>query len=171
MLKTIVAILCMLCISTTTAFATPYETPLNKDLQTLSIFTTERILTTNDYKQIYCIANAAYAEARGEGEKGMKAVSSVIINRIRSPLYENTPCGVVNSPGQFTYNHKAKITDSDSYTKAVVIATISYLGLASDITHGATMFHTSSVHPPWGKHMVNTACIGHHLFYRYKVAT
>ena len=42
-----------------------------------------------------CLATAIYFEARGEPVSGQVAVGQVIMNRVRSPLFPQTICGVV----------------------------------------------------------------------------
>ncbi len=42
-----------------------------------------------------CLAIAIYFEARGEPVRGQVAVGQVILNRVRSPLFPETICGVV----------------------------------------------------------------------------
>ncbi len=55
--------------------------------------------STNDIK---LIANAVYGESRGEPYIGQVAVAAVILNRIKSPSFPNTPSGVIFEPGAFT---------------------------------------------------------------------
>lgn len=56
-------------------------------------------ISQNDLK---LMANAVYGEARGEPYVGQVAVAAVILNRVRSPLFPNTPAGVIFEPGAFT---------------------------------------------------------------------
>ena len=59
--------------------------------------------------QWQCLTEALYFEARGESVKGQFAVAEVILNRVASPLYPDTVCGVVHQGTgrhlqcQFTY--------------------------------------------------------------------
>lgn len=66
-----------------------------------------------NHKEINCLAEAIYFEARGEPELGKLAVAHVIWNRTQSDKFPDTVCGVVKQKGQFTYNHKAKIRNFD----------------------------------------------------------
>ncbi|MHA0856028.1 spore cortex-lytic enzyme [Paenibacillus sp. CMAA1364] len=56
-------------------------------------------LSENDLK---IMANAVYGEARGEPFEGQVAVAAVILNRVRSTSFPNTPSGVIFQPGAFT---------------------------------------------------------------------
>ncbi len=51
---------------------------------------------------VYLLARAVYAEARGEPYIGKVAVAAVILNRVRSPSFPNTIAGVIYQPGAFT---------------------------------------------------------------------
>lgn len=43
-----------------------------------------------------CLAKAMYFEARGTGERGMRAVGEVLLNRAASHRFPNSVCGVLN---------------------------------------------------------------------------
>jgi len=55
-----------------------------------------------DSAEIYLLARAIHAEARGEPYIGQVAVGAVILNRVNSPLFPNTIAGVVYQPGAFS---------------------------------------------------------------------
>jgi spore germination cell wall hydrolase CwlJ-like protein len=48
-----------------------------------------------DVDEMHCLAKNIYFEARGESLKGKIAVANVTMNRVDSPKYPNTICGVV----------------------------------------------------------------------------
>ncbi|OAB41523.1 spore cortex-lytic enzyme [Paenibacillus glacialis] len=56
-------------------------------------------LSENDLK---IMANAVYGEARGEPFEGQVAVAAVILNRVKSSEFPNTPSGVIFQPRAFT---------------------------------------------------------------------
>lgn len=56
-------------------------------------------LSENDLR---IMANAVYGESRGEPFEGQVAVAAVILNRVKSPSFPNTPSGVIFQPGAFT---------------------------------------------------------------------
>jgi spore germination cell wall hydrolase CwlJ-like protein len=107
--------------------------------------------------QVVCIAQAIYAEARGESDLGKRAVAHVILNR--SKKRKLTPCQVIREPGQFNFNHKAKYKGRD-WDKAWQIA--NYSGL--DPSGGASYFKVTNVRVSWGKKL--TTVIGNHSFYK-----
>lgn len=48
-----------------------------------------------DVDEMHCLAKNIYFEARGESTRGKVAVANVTMNRVDSPYYPNTICGVV----------------------------------------------------------------------------
>ena len=46
-------------------------------------------------KEVSCLADAIYFEARGEPVSGQEAVAQVILNRTVSGIYPRSVCGVV----------------------------------------------------------------------------
>ena len=48
-----------------------------------------------DKKEITCLAKNMYFEARNEGTAGVLGVTNVVLNRVKSDLYPNTICGVI----------------------------------------------------------------------------
>lgn len=76
--------------------------------------TEDRALSNEDRK---CLVDAIYHEARGEPEKGMFAVASVVIARTEHPKFPDSVCSVVKQKGQFTFNHQAKKTEKNALNK------------------------------------------------------
>jgi spore germination cell wall hydrolase CwlJ-like protein len=122
-----------------------------------------------------CLTEALYFEARGEGVKGQFAVAEVILNRVASPLYPDTVCGVVHQGAgglhqcQFSYmcdGRKEIITERSSYARLGKIARLMLDGAPRSLTGGATHYHSAGVHPRWARQFLQTASIGEHLFYR-----
>jgi len=122
-----------------------------------------------------CLSEALYFEARGEGVKGQFAVAEVILNRVASPLYPDTVCGVVHQGTgalhqcQFSYmcdGRKEVISERSLYTRLGKIARLMLDGAPRSLTGGATHYHTMGVHPRWARQFPQTASIGEHRFYR-----
>lgn len=129
-----------------------------------------------DPRQHACLSQAIYYEARGESQRGQAAVAEVVMNRVRSPYYPNSICGVVyqgshRSTGcQFTFtcdgslNHRPR---GRAWDRAQRVATAVMLGYTRPITQGATHYHTHAVNPIWNSGLVETTNIGSHVFYRF----
>ncbi len=63
-----------------------------------------------------CLSEALYFEARGESLTGVVAVAEVILNRVDSPDYPNSVCGVVNQGGQGCTTASSPTTATDGLT-------------------------------------------------------
>lgn len=120
-----------------------------------------------------CLTEALYFESRGESLEGQVAVAEVILNRVDSPLYPRTVCGVVKQRGgggcQFSYvcnGRTHRMREHDAADLAGRIARAMLDGAPRLLTDGATHFHTRSVRPRWAKRFAHTASIGAHVFYR-----
>lgn len=122
-----------------------------------------------------CLSEALYFEARGESVKGIFAVAEVILNRVDSPSYPDTVCGVINQGTgerfrcQFTYNCDGRaevISEPKAYEKVAKVARLMLDGFARNLTDGATHYHTTAVSPSWARKFPLTASIGVHRFYR-----
>jgi spore germination cell wall hydrolase CwlJ-like protein len=121
-----------------------------------------------------CLRKAIYFEARGEGLKGEFAVAEVVLNRVDSPVFPKTVCGVVQATGRgacaFSWvcdGYSDTMRDAVSADRAGRIAwAMLQPGVARPLTGGATYFHTRHVRPGWSRDVVQTASIGSHLFYR-----
>jgi spore germination cell wall hydrolase CwlJ-like protein len=120
-----------------------------------------------------CLTEAIYFEARGESLQGQVGVAEVILNRVDSPLYPRTVCGVVKQRGsggcQFSYicdGRTDRMREKDAADPAGRIARAMLDGAPRMLTEGATSFHTRSVRPSWSRRYIQTASIGAHLFYR-----
>lgn len=120
-----------------------------------------------------CLRKAIYFEARGETLRGQFAVAEVILNRVDSPDYPATICGVVEQRGgggcQFSYvcdGRVDRMRDPEAELRAGRIARVMMDGAPRALTIGATHFHNRWVRPGWARRFPQTAAIGAHLFYR-----
>ncbi|SIS79108.1 Cell Wall Hydrolase [Roseivivax lentus] len=130
--------------------------------------------------QWQCLSEALYFEARGETVKGQFAVAEVILNRVDSPNYPSTVCGVVNqgaSSGrkyacQFSYNcdgNPETIHEPRAFQRVGKVARLMLEGAPRTLTEGATHYHTTAVSPRWARKFPMTAQIGVHRFYKEPV--
>lgn len=111
-----------------------------------------------------CLADVIYAESRGESREGQIAVAEVVMNRVESPHFPKTVCGVVRQKGQFA--PKSRVSEKTAYKQAKAVADDVYEGRTKDATRGATHFHTPAVRPSWSNRFERTARIGAHIFYK-----
>lgn len=119
-----------------------------------------------------CLALNLYWEARGEDRSGMIAVGWVVLNRMRSPHFPSTPCGVVyqggeRPPCEFSWWCDGKSDrpgDQRSWQRALIAAADLLVKPPPDPTGGALYYHSTSIRRPWSR--VRTVQIGRHVFYR-----
>ena len=122
-----------------------------------------------------CLSVAIYFEARGEPVRGQIAVGQVIMNRVRSPLFPETICGVVyqghmqkGCQFSFTCDGKTDIPRNDAQWALAQ-------DIAKQITSGelwlpevgySTFYHANYVNPGWAGSMSKIDKIGRHIFYK-----
>jgi Cell Wall Hydrolase len=129
-------------------------------------------------RELKCLAEAIYFEARSESEAGQIAVAQVVLNRVKSPLYPNTICGVVYQNShrhlacQFTFTcegKKLRITEPGPWRQAVRLSKAVLGGEAYDKeVAGATHYHATYVKPRWAKKLRRMEKIGTHIFYKLR---
>ncbi|SFE07536.1 cell wall hydrolase [Roseivivax sediminis] len=116
-----------------------------------------------------CLTEALYFEARGETVKGQFAVAEVILNRVDSPRYPDSVCGVVNQTCQFSYTcdgASEAMHETGAKRQVGKVASLMLEGVPRELTEGATHYHTVAVSPRWASRFPMTAQIGVHRFYR-----
>lgn len=132
--------------------------------------------TIDLHREIRCLTQNIYYEARGETLEGKLAIANTTLNRVKSFLYPETVCGVVWQPYQFswTLRHTKHIPLREVlyWKQAQMIASAALQGgridNLEDVTNGAINFHTIYVHPRWRRdqELQRTVTIDHHVFYR-----
>lgn len=149
-----------------------------------------------DGMQLDCMAQNIFYEARGESIKGKEMVGMVVMERVKSPHFPKTICGVVKQANhtasgrvirnqcQFSWycdghNHAIHFDSgavqqewAESYAIAKKVMN-NKVKLKIDMK-GVTHYHAGRVNPFWARDHKDyklVARIGHHLFYRWKKAT
>ena len=126
-------------------------------------------------KQMSCLAEALYFEARGEPIQGQLAVGEVILNRVEDMRYPSSICKVINQGTgrrfacQFTYTCDGKLEtvhERKPYEMALKIAKILMTTHDGKLTRGSTHYHSNYVNPKWSKKFERVAKFGRHIFYR-----
>ncbi len=126
-------------------------------------------------RELYCLSEAIYYEARGESIEGQIAVAEVIMNRVDSRHYPNTVCGVVTQGAdrrnscQFSYKCDGapeRMVEKKAAARARDVAILLMKGERRGLTEDATHYHASYVKPYWAKSLTRTATHGTHVFYR-----
>lgn len=136
------------------------------------------ISEANQFREMRCLAEAIYFEARSEPEDGQAAVAQVVLNRVRHENYPDTVCGVVYQNRhrflacQFTFACEGKslrITEPEPWRVAVQIATDVVSGKIYLADVGAsTHYHADYVRPRWARSLKRMDTIGRHTFYKLR---
>ena len=147
-----------------------------------------------DKKEITCLAKNMYFEARNEGTAGVLGVTNVVLNRVKSDLYPNTICGVIEDAKisqwwlkekglkkpikhmcQFSWycdgksdkpKHKGKWQNSLPVASLVLAYKENIRDIAF-LLDGATHYHADYVYPEWRKSKQKIVQIGNHIFYKW----
>lgn len=127
-------------------------------------------------RDLECLTQAAYYEARGEGADGMRAVVQVVLNRARHPSFPRSVCGVVFQGSgrrvgcQFSFtcdgSMRARVNPA-AWNRARTIASAALSGAVYSGVGNATFFHTTAVAPAWRNSFLRVAQVGNHVFYRF----
>lgn len=134
-------------------------------------------LGPRDKQEIKCLREALWHEARGEGEEGLKAVLTVIINRKNHPDYPATFCRVIRQPRQFSYLDEVQRLEPKPKSQQEKHLLDKIEELAHDAVTArfnrtlpaATLwYHSSKVKPGWARAKIKVKVVGRHLFYRKK---
>jgi len=127
-------------------------------------------------RELDCLTQAVYFEARGESARGQAAVATVIMNRVKSPAFPKTVCGVVYQGSgrrngcQFSFacdGMVERVVENGAWARARKVAARTLSGAVLRDVGSATHFHTTGVSPDWGSRMLRTAQVGLHVFYRF----
>ena len=127
-------------------------------------------------RSLQCLSEAIYYEARSESEEGQRAVAQVVLNRLRSPAYPGSVCGVVyqgpmraGGGCQFTFTCDGSLRfapGGPAWDRARRLAAAALAGSVYAPVGYATHYHTQQVVPTWAYKLVKSAVVGSHSFYR-----
>jgi len=125
-------------------------------------------------RDLDCLTQAVYYEARSEAPRGQAAVAQVVLNRVASPYFPKTVCGVVfqgaASRGcQFSFACDGSMNrglEVAAWDRARIIAERALSGVVEADVGNATHYHTVDCQPYWGPTMLRVAQVGLHIFYR-----
>jgi spore germination cell wall hydrolase CwlJ-like protein len=131
-------------------------------------------------KEIKCLADNIYFEAKSEPLEGQLAVAEVTLNRVTHPEYPKTVCGVVwqknkdrrtgRTVAQFswTLDGRSDVPKSkETYDQIYALAEeVLLYGMDSAIVGSEALFyHATYVKPRWARKMERVMRIGNHIFY------
>jgi spore germination cell wall hydrolase CwlJ-like protein len=126
-------------------------------------------------RELECLTEAVYYEARGETPAGQAAVAQVVLNRVKHPAFPKSVCAVVFQGAnrgrgcQFSFacdGSKLLRREPAAWTRARRIAARAFAGQVGGGVGSATHFHVTNVQPGWSN-MIQVAQVGAHIFYRF----
>jgi len=128
-------------------------------------------LPPKEKRQLTCLAINIYHESRGEKFlTAQYATAYVVMNRVRSRKFPDTPCEVVFQPLQFSWVEDGLTAiphDAGLWLLSQKLAYIAYFDILPDPTKGATYYYNPDLaDPKWGNKMRNVTKLGHHKFGR-----
>jgi len=126
-------------------------------------------------RQLDCLSDAVYYEARGESSDGQEAVAQVVLNRVRHPAFPKTICGVVFQGAQthgcqfsFTCDGAMRAPkEPAAWRRAQTVAGHALAGFVMTAVGDATHFHVARLGGLWGGGLLRVAQVGAHIFYRF----
>ncbi len=127
-------------------------------------------------RDLECLTQAVYYEARGESPAGQAAVAQVVLNRVKHPAFPKTVCAVVfqgASVGhgcQFSFACDGSMHDRRepaAWRRAETVAARALSGAVMAEVGKSTHFHTLGLAPEWEQDMIRVAQVGMHVFYRF----
>lgn len=127
-------------------------------------------------RELECLSEAVYYEARGETPSGQAAVAQVVLNRVRHPSFPKSICGVVFQGAykrvgcQFSFACDGSMRarrEAGAWTRAQKVASRALAGAVMTEVGAATHFHTTGVAPGWGPRLLRVGQVGMHVFYRF----
>lgn len=133
----------------------------------------------SDKDEIHCLALNIYHEARGEPLQGRLAVAFVTMNRVASPHYPDTVCGVVWEKNwssklkryipQFSWTLDGRPDtpyNKKAWKDAVKLAKKVYNDSPRSNVADALFYHTVNTDPYWAAAREPVLTLGRHIFYR-----
>ncbi len=128
-------------------------------------------------RDLDCLTQAVYYEARGESPRGQAAVAQVVLNRVRHPSFPKTICAVVfqgaglgKADCQFSFvcdGSMRQRRDEDAWGRAQHVAARALSGAVVAEIGNATHFHATRLGPQWGDGLIQVATVGLHVFYKF----
>ena len=156
--------------------ATPLEAAQQAELAAAPVLT--QMVEPNP-AEVRLLAATAWAEARSEGEPGMRAVAHVIVNRVGARFGDDLE-DVIRSPKQFSaWNlgdpNRPLAQNPERYARGGInrvtweeaqkVAREVLSGQSVDPTEGALFYHTAAIRPWWSRYGQGRQQIGAHVFY------
>lgn len=130
-------------------------------------------------RDLFCLQQNIYYEARGEKPRDQRAIAWVTLNRVEHPTWPDNVCDVVWQPAQFSWtrhtveevpNFKNSIEERAWYLAKEIAQDVmaKFKMRFPDPTSGADHYHADYVSPIWADGTKMTAQAGAHIFYKLR---
>lgn len=116
--------------------------------------------------ELVCLAKVVVHEAGNQSREGQLAVAQVVMNRLRSPRFPKSICGVVMQPGQFFNVHGYSPPKDGRWKLALEIARDARLGISEPVVGEALFFRAAQVNPAFFRSRPIVGRIGNHYFHQ-----
>lgn len=142
-------------------------------VEEIKVYPTPNYYPYND-EDVHWLALNMYHEARGEGDRGMMAVSYVVLNRVQSGIFPQSVKEVItqknNAGCQFSWycDGRSDIPEErDVWTHCVLLARVVLDTYSPENYNNDVLFyHAKRVDPVWNNDMIRVASIGNHVYYK-----
>lgn len=127
----------------------------------IGLSSTSQQLAQPSQKEVLCLADNIYHEARGEPYAGKLAVAYVTLNRTQHKAFPNTICEVVFEKAQFSWTS----TNKRAIKAPKYYHTLARLAIQKHkrVKFKALYFHSIKINPNWKRKPITR--IGNHIFY------
>ncbi|MFC5420665.1 cell wall hydrolase [Bosea eneae] len=102
-------------------------------------------LAKADPREKECLVRAMYFESNRSSEQGLLGVGTVVMNRVGSPRYPETICGVVGAPRQFAPGVLTRPMVARDLPKAEAAAEAILAGRRNEAVGNAKHFHMAGL--------------------------
>lgn len=102
-------------------------------------------LAKADPREKECLVRAMYFESNRSSEAGLLGVGTVVMNRVESPRYPETICGVVGAPRQFAAGVLTRPMAARDLPKVEAVADAILNGRRSEAVGAAKHFHMAGM--------------------------
>lgn len=116
---------------------------------------------------LVCLAKIVRHEAANQSMNGQLAVAQLVMNRVESPLFPNSICGVAHQRGQFFNTNAYNPSRSDRrWDNAMEVALDARNGISDPVVGEAVFYHAAYVTPRFHRSRPRVTQIEDHIFYR-----
>ena len=123
------------------------------------------LIDEND-PELVCMAKVVRHEAANQSREGQLAVAQLIMNRLRSPKFPKTVCGVVHQTGQFFNTNAYHPSRSDRLWKtAMEVAVEARNEMRESVIGNAIYYNAARTRSAFHAGRKLAATIGDHAFY------